>query len=94
MTGDINRPAYGKSADIAALFEHARACAAEVGFALDDTPLTGGVSDGNFPAALGIPTLDGLGADGRGAHALDEQISFSSLVPRVQLLVRLLETLR
>ena len=94
MTGDINRPAYGKSADIAALFEHARACAAEVGFALEDTPLTGGVSDGNFPAALGIPTLDGLGADGRGAHALDEQISFSSLVPRVQLLVRLLETLR
>ena len=52
------------------------------------------MSDGNFPAALGIPTLDGLGADGRGAHALDEQISFSSLVPRVQLLVRLLETLR
>ena len=46
------------------------------------------------PAALGIPTLDGLGADGRGARALDEQISFSSLVPRAQLLVRLLETLR
>jgi len=46
------------------------------------------------PAALGIPTLDGLGADGRGAHALDEQIKFSSLVPRVQLLVRLMETLR
>ena len=70
------------------------ACAAEVGFALEDTPLTGGVSDGNFPAALGIPTLDGLGADGHGAHALDEQVSFSSLVPRVQLLVRMLETLR
>jgi glutamate carboxypeptidase len=60
---------------------------------LEDTPLTGGVSDGNFPAALGIPTLDGLGADGRGAHALD-QIRFSSLAPRVQLLVRLMETLR
>ena len=44
--------------------------------------------------ALGIPTLDGLGADGRGAHALDEQINFSSLVPRAQLLVRMLETLR
>ena len=94
VTGDINRPAYGKSAGIAALFEHAKACAAEVGFVLEDTPLTGGVSDGNFPAALGIPTLDGLGADGRGAHALDEQISFSSLGPRAQLLVRLLETLR
>jgi glutamate carboxypeptidase len=59
-----------------------------------DTPLTRGVSDGNFPAALGIPTLDGLGADGRGAHALDEQIKFSLLVPRVQLLVRLMGTLR
>src|SRR4029077_6289749 len=51
VTGDINRPAYGKSAGIAALFEHAKACAAEVGFVLEDTPLTGGVSDGNFPAA-------------------------------------------
>jgi glutamate carboxypeptidase len=94
VAGDINRPAYGKSASIAALFEHARICAAEAGFVLEDAPLTGGVSDGNFPAALGIPTLDGLGADGRGAHALDEQIRFSSLVPRVQLLVRLMETLR
>jgi glutamate carboxypeptidase len=94
VSGGINRPAYGKNAGIAALFEHAKACAAEVGFVLEDTPLTGGVSDGNFPAALGIPTLDGLGADGRGAHALDEQITLSSLVPHVQLLVRLLETLR
>lgn len=94
VAGGINRPAYGKNAGIAALFEHAKACAAEVGFVLEDTPLTGGVSDGNFPAALGIPTLDGLGADGRGAHALDEQITFSSLVPHVQLLVRMLETLR
>ena len=94
VTGGINRTAYGKNAGIAALFEHAKACAAEVGFVLEDTPLTGGVSDGNFPAALGIPTLDGLGADGRGAHALDEQITFSSLVPHVQLLVRMLETLR
>jgi glutamate carboxypeptidase len=93
VTGDINRPAYSKSAGIAALFERARACAAEVGFVLEDMPLTGGVSDGNFPAALGIPTLDGLGADGRGAHALDEQISFASLLSRAQLLVRLLETL-
>lgn len=94
VSGGINRPAYGKNEGITALFEHARACAAEIGFVLEDTPLTGGVSDGNFPAALGIPTLDGLGADGRGAHALDEQISFASLVPRAQLLVRMLETLR
>ncbi|WP_395712286.1 M20 family metallopeptidase [Reyranella sp.] len=94
VTGGINRPAYAKNEGITALFEHAKSCAAEIGFVLEDTPLTGGVSDGNFPAALGIPTLDGLGADGRGAHALDEQISFASLVPRAQLLVRMLETLR
>ncbi|MGD9881772.1 MAG: M20 family metallopeptidase [Reyranella sp.] len=94
VTGGINRPAYAKNEGITALFEHAKGCAAEIGFVLEDTPLTGGVSDGNFPAALGIPTLDGLGADGRGAHALDEQISFASLVPRAQLLVRMLETLR
>jgi glutamate carboxypeptidase len=93
VTGGINRPPYGKNAGIAGLFEHAKGCAREIGFELEDTPITGGVSDGNFPAALGIPTLDGLGADGRGAHALDEQIRFSSLVPRAQLLVRLLETL-
>ena len=53
MTGGINRPAYSKTAGVAALFEHAKACADEVGFLLEDTPLTGGVSDGNFPAALG-----------------------------------------
>jgi glutamate carboxypeptidase len=45
-------------------------------------PLTGGGSDGNFTAALGIPTLDGLGADGKGAHAAYGQIYFSSLMPR------------
>jgi glutamate carboxypeptidase len=94
VSGGMNRPPYQKNAGIAALFEHARQCAAEVGFELRDVPLTGGVSDGNFAAALGVPTLDGLGADGRGAHALDEQIRFSSLVPHTRLLVRLMETLR
>ena len=48
---------------------------------------------GNFTAALGIPTLDGLGADGKGAHAAYEQIYFSSLMPRTYLCARLLETL-
>ncbi len=56
--------------------------------------LTGGGSAGIFTAAMGNPTLHGLGADARGPHALDEQIYFSSLVPHAQLLVRLLETLR
>jgi len=94
VTGGMNRPPYGKNPGIAALFDHARGLAAELGFELNDVPLTGGGSDGNFTAALGIPTLDGLGADGRGAHALDEQIYYSSLVQRTQLLLRLLETLR
>jgi glutamate carboxypeptidase len=93
VTGGINRPPYGKNPGIASLYEHARACASEIGFELQDVPLTGGGSDGNFTAAMGIPTLDGLGPDGHGAHALDERIYFSSLVPHTQLLVRLLETL-
>ena len=54
---------------------------------------TGGASDGNFTAALGIPTLDGLGADGKGAHAAYEQSYFSSLMPRTYFCARLLETL-
>jgi glutamate carboxypeptidase len=65
----------------------------EIGKELLDVPLTGGGSDGNFTAALGIPTLDGLGADGKGAHAAYEQIYFSSLMPRTYLCARLLETL-
>jgi glutamate carboxypeptidase len=94
VTGGMNRPPYGKNEGIAQLFEHAKGLAREIGFDLQDVKLTGGGSDGNFTAAMGIPTLDGLGADGRGAHALDEQISYTSLVPHAQLLVRLLETLR
>ena len=93
VTGGINRPPYGKNAGIAALLAHAQKLAEEIGFKLEDTPLTGGVSDGNFPAALGVPTLDGLGADGKGAHSLDEQIYFSSLAQRTALLIRMLETL-
>jgi glutamate carboxypeptidase len=94
VSGGLNRPPYGKNPGIAALFEHARGLAAEIGFELRDVPLTGGGSDGNFTAALGVPTLDGLGADGRGPHALDEQIYYSSLVRQTALLLRLLETLR
>jgi glutamate carboxypeptidase len=60
---------------------------------LADVPLTGGGSDGNSTAALGIPTLDGLGTDGKGAHGAYEQIYFSSPMPRTYLCARLLETL-
>lgn len=93
VEGGLNRPPYETDAGIAALFEHAKGLAREIGFELEGVK-TGGGSDGNFTAALGVPTLDGLGADGRGAHAPDEQIYFSSLRPRTELLLRLFETLR
>jgi glutamate carboxypeptidase len=94
ISGSLNRPPYVKDAGIAALFEHAKGCAAELGFELEDVKLTGGGSDGNFTAALGVPTLDGLGADGAGGHTHHEHILYSSLVPRASLLLRLMETLR
>ncbi len=93
IEGGMNRPPYRKDAGIASLFEKAQAIYREIGKELKDVPLTGGGSDGNFTAALGIPTLDGLGADGKGAHAAYEQIYFSSLMPRTYLCARLLETL-
>lgn len=92
ISGGVNRPPYEKFDGIGKLFEHARRLAAEIGFELEDLK-TGGGSDGNFTGALGIPTLDGLGADGHGAHSFDEHIYYSSLVERTQLMIRLFETL-
>jgi glutamate carboxypeptidase len=91
VTGGLNRPPYEKLPGIAALFEHARRLAAEIGFELQDLK-TGGGSDGNFTADL-APTLDGLGVDGKGGHTDYEQLYVESLVPRATLLRRLMETL-
>lgn len=91
VTGGLNRPPYEKLPGIAALFEHAKGLAAEIGFDLQDLK-TGGGSDGNFTADL-APTLDGLGVDGKGGHTDYEQLYVASLVPRARLLRRLLETL-
>lgn len=91
ISGGLNRPPYRKSSAIAALYDHARALAGEIGFDLGDV-FTGGGSDGNFTAAR-APTLDGLGVDGAGAHTLDEHLHVRSLVPRMILLRRLFETL-
>jgi glutamate carboxypeptidase len=91
VEGGLDRPPFEKTAPIAALLEHARALAAEIGFALEDTA-SGGGSDGNFLAA-DLPVLDGLGVDGMGAHTDHEQLYIASLVPRATLLRRLLETL-
>ena len=59
----------------------------------EDLPSTGGGSDGNFTAALGVPTLDGLGAVGEGAHASHESILAEHLVPRTALLAALIASL-
>jgi glutamate carboxypeptidase len=92
VVGELNRPPYEKGNAGAALFEHARALAAEIGFDLVDTT-TGGGSDGNFTAPH-TATLDGLGVDGKGAHTHYEQIYISSIEPRARLLHRLYQTLR
>ena len=92
VTGGLDRPPYEKFDGIAKLYEHAKSLAAEIGFELKDLK-TGGGSDGNFTGALGIPTLDGLGADGQGAHSFDEFIYFSSLEERTNLMIGLMETL-
>ncbi len=93
ISGGMNRPPMAKSAEIQALYDHACGLAAELGFALPEALMTGGGSDGNFTAAIGTPTLDGLGCDGDGAHTLQEHCFVSSLAPRAALMARLLETL-
>ena len=92
VVGELNRPPYEKSNAGAALFEHAKGLAAELGFDLVDTS-TGGGSDGNFTAPH-TATLDGLGVDGEGAHTHYEQMYISSIEPRARLLHRLFQTLR
>jgi glutamate carboxypeptidase len=92
VTGELNRPPYEKGNAAAALYEHAKTLAAEIGFDLTDT-FTGGGSDGNFTAPF-TATLDGLGVDGEGAHTHTEQLYISSIEPRARLLYRLYQTLR
>ena len=78
---------------VAALFEQARAIGlSTLGYSLPEGS-TGGASDGNFTAALGLPTLDGLGACGGGAHADDEHVMVASLPQRALLLFHLLQSL-
>ncbi len=90
--GGMNRPPMAESEGGLALFEKARASAAKAGFELGKQHRGGG-SDGNFTAALGIPTLDGLGCPGAGAHADHEHILWEALAPRAAMLADLLATL-
>jgi glutamate carboxypeptidase len=89
IEGGINRPPMERSAGTVALFQKAQALAAEIGLALEETA-TGGGSDGNFTAALGVPTLDGMGAVGGGAHAAHEYVLADHLVERTALIAGML----
>jgi glutamate carboxypeptidase len=86
------RPLFTPTPEGLELYEHARALARAIGF--DPEPgIVGGGSDGNFSGALGVPTLDGLGADGAGFHTEHEHVLIESLIPRARLLSGLLRTL-
>ena len=92
VTGGFDRPPLERSAGVVRLFEMAKAVAAEMGQALDEGAAGGG-SDGNLTAALGVPTLDGLGAVGDGAHAVHEHAEIEALVPRAALIAGVLRRL-
>ena len=89
VSGGFERPPMERTAGVAALYALAQEIGHEIGQPISEGA-TGGGSDGNFCAALGVPTLDGLGALGDGAHALHEHVIVSSLVPRATLLAALL----
>lgn len=91
VKGGFSRPPLEREAS-AALFSHAQQLAKQLGFSVGEC-LAGGGSDGNFTAALGVPTLDGLGSVGEGAHSSGEQVILSSLPQRAALLAALLATL-
>jgi len=91
VSGSINRPPMERTSDTVRLFEIACRIAAQIGIDLKEGS-TGGASDGNLTSALGIPTLDGLGAVGDGAHAVDEWVDVESLPARAALVAGLIET--
>jgi glutamate carboxypeptidase len=92
MRGGVNRPPLERTHAVVKLFHHARELMSEMRLPLDEA-WTGGGSDGNFTSALGVPTLDGLGAVGNGAHSLGEHVVIRSLPERAALLAGLLATL-
>jgi glutamate carboxypeptidase len=89
VNGGINRPPMERTPGTVKLFRKASVLAAELGFTLCEAA-TGGASDGNFTSALGIPTLDGMGAVGEGAHAKHESVLIEHLAPRTALLAGML----
>jgi glutamate carboxypeptidase len=91
MTGNINRLPMERTNGVAALYGKARRIADQVGWKLEEAAVGGG-SDGNFTAGLGIPTLDGMGGVGDGAHAVHEFIAISELPRRALLLAGMIES--
>lgn len=91
LTGGVDRPPMERTAGVAALYKTAAGIARELGWKLEEAAVGGG-SDGNLTAALGIPTLDGLGGVGEGAHATHESILISGLPRRTALLAGLIES--
>jgi len=91
VSGGINRPPMERTAGVAQLYKQAVAIAKDFGWKLEEAAVGGG-SDGNFTAGLGIPTLDGLGGIGEGAHAIHESIVIADLPKRAALLAGLIET--
>jgi len=92
VRGGINRPPLERTPGVLKLFHHAQSLMHDIGATVDEC-FAGGGSDGNFTAALGVPTLDGLGAVGNGAHSVREHVVIRSLPERAALLAGLLATL-
>jgi glutamate carboxypeptidase len=92
VEGGLNRPPMERSVGIVQLFRKAQQLAREIGVSLEES-MTGGGSDGNLTAALGIPTLDGLGGVGEGAHAVNESILIDRITGRTALLAKLIAAL-
>jgi glutamate carboxypeptidase len=93
VEGGLNRPPLERSPGVVKLYRLARRLGAELGVGVAES-LTGGGSDGNFTAALGVPTLDGLGATGEGAHAPHESILTARIADRTALLAKLLVAIK
>jgi glutamate carboxypeptidase len=87
------RPLFEPNDEVLALYDKAEAIAREIGFAPGHGSFGGG-SDGNFTGALGVPTLDGLGVCGDGAHTFSEYLLYSSLEPRARLMAGLIQKLK
>lgn len=91
ISGGVNRPPLERTPEVAALYKKASEIAKQLGWKLEEAAVGGG-SDGNFTAAIGIPTLDGLGGVGEGAHATHESVKISELPRRAALIAELIET--